>query len=337
MAPERHNAPTALTINKFTRPGYTFANWATKADGSGRSYANGDLYPFTSSITLYAQWRKGKAVTRSVAFNANGGSGAMAVERDNTPTGLTGNRFARAKFTFVDWNTSPNGSGTSYPNGAIYPFNRSVTLYAQWRAVKVAAFTVTFNAHGGSGTMTAERHNTPAALTNNRFRRAGYGFLYWSTGANGSGARYANGGPYPFTSSVTLYAQWRRYKVAVKPAVPASASIGPFASKSSTLPTSLQAQVATMANAVKANRDRHILLIGYGDKLSTTDARNESVWAANITLSQKRSSAVEAYLKQRLTALGVTGFTITAQGNGAVTPGSSTNQRNSNFVFATLS
>lgn len=50
-----------LTQNAFTRPGYTFAGWNTKADGSGTPYADQAEVKNLSatdggSITLYAQW-----------------------------------------------------------------------------------------------------------------------------------------------------------------------------------------------------------------------------------------------------------------------------------------
>jgi uncharacterized repeat protein (TIGR02543 family) len=46
----------ALTSNTYTRSGFTFAGWATSADGSGTSYSDGANYAFASDLTLYAQW-----------------------------------------------------------------------------------------------------------------------------------------------------------------------------------------------------------------------------------------------------------------------------------------
>ena len=71
-----------------------------------------------------------------------------------------------------------------------------------------ASHTVTFNANGGTGTMAAETRNVPTALTANAFTRTGYTFNHWNTGAGGTGTSYANSATYPFTASVTLYAQW---------------------------------------------------------------------------------------------------------------------------------
>src|SRR5664280_1031201 len=205
MATESHVVPGALTINSFTRTGYTFVDWNTTTNGSGASYANGATYSFSTSITLYAQWKPGKAPTHAVAFNANGGAGSMAVERDNTPTVLSANHFTRVGYTFTNWNTKANGSGANFGDGATYSFKASVTLYAQWKKeiVKVPAFTVNFNAHGGRGSMSAQRHAKPEALTRNSFTRFGYSFVNWNTAANRSGASYANRATYSFASSTT--------------------------------------------------------------------------------------------------------------------------------------
>lgn len=47
---------TALSANAFTRTGYAFSGWNTKADGSGTAYADGASVSLDSDITLYAQW-----------------------------------------------------------------------------------------------------------------------------------------------------------------------------------------------------------------------------------------------------------------------------------------
>ncbi|OON84867.1 hypothetical protein BXO88_15175 [Oribacterium sp. C9] len=49
---------TALNTNTFTRDGYTFKEWNTKADGSGDSYNDKAVVNLDSSLTLYAQWKE---------------------------------------------------------------------------------------------------------------------------------------------------------------------------------------------------------------------------------------------------------------------------------------
>ena len=68
--------------------------------------------------------------------------------------------------------------------------------------------TVTFNANGGTGTMSTQTANVPTALTTNTFTRAGYTFSGWNTAADGSGTAYADGATYSFAADITLYAQW---------------------------------------------------------------------------------------------------------------------------------
>ena len=44
--------------NGFTRSGYTFTGWNTKADGTGDAYKEGQAFTLGTSMVLYAQWSK---------------------------------------------------------------------------------------------------------------------------------------------------------------------------------------------------------------------------------------------------------------------------------------
>lgn len=55
MTPQTNSSAAALTVNGFSRTGYTFAGWATTPTGA-IAYTDGATYPFTSSTTLYARW-----------------------------------------------------------------------------------------------------------------------------------------------------------------------------------------------------------------------------------------------------------------------------------------
>ena len=70
MAAETASVPTALTANSFTRAGYTFSGWNTATDGSGTAYADGAVYPFTASATLYAQWHARAAAVAAAVVAA---------------------------------------------------------------------------------------------------------------------------------------------------------------------------------------------------------------------------------------------------------------------------
>jgi uncharacterized repeat protein (TIGR02543 family) len=317
MAVETETAATKLTRVGFTRVGYTFEGWNSVANGSGTTYADGASYPFSASITLYAQWNA--TPLRNVIFTPNGGTGTMLPQSENVSTALTLNGYTRVGFKFAGWNTTAKGSGTSYANGATYSFSAGVTLYAQWSTG--ASFVVTFKANGGTGSMTPESKRVQGTLTLNQFTRPQHRFFKWTTGGNGSGSSYANGATYLFTKSITLYAQWHVIKrPVVLPAVKAVATLSPFAANSSSLSSSLESQISALARDIKANRDTKISLVGYSGKLAAVNKLNEAAWAANLKISGERAVHVEAYLKQQLSALGVKSYSITAVGTGDSNP-----------------
>ena len=204
MAPQSSSVSASLSLNAFTRTGYSFTGWDTATDGSGTPYSDGTTYAFLADLTLYAQWTA--LPTFSVTFDANGGAGTMSPQVDSGPANLNANAFTRAGYTFNDWNTATDGSDKSYTDGANYPFNADVTLYAQWTALPT--HTVTFDANGGVGTMSPQVDSGPANLNSNTFTRSGYTFTGWNTAADGSGTTYADGASYSFATDLTLYAQW---------------------------------------------------------------------------------------------------------------------------------
>ena len=92
----------------------------------------------------------------NITYDRNGGSGTMT---DTSNPYYYGETFTAKTNTFspptgkyfTGWNTAANGSGTSYSAGATGTITGNLTLYAQWALVK---YSVTYNANGGSGTMT---------------------------------------------------------------------------------------------------------------------------------------------------------------------------------------
>ena len=74
-------------------------------------------------------------------------------------------------------------------------------------------YTVTYNANGGSGTMTDpnspyEPESTVTVLANSFTAPQYKVFSGWNTAANGSGTSYAAGDTFTITGNTTLYAQW---------------------------------------------------------------------------------------------------------------------------------
>ncbi len=86
IAPQRFglNAEGGLSANTFTREGYTFGGWNTKADGTGTSYINGQAVTFASGgeMTLYAQWNEiPHIIAHNVVANQANPQGIIEFER----------------------------------------------------------------------------------------------------------------------------------------------------------------------------------------------------------------------------------------------------------------
>lgn len=89
---------------------------------------NGKTYYCAKSLTQVYQ--------RTVSYNSNGGSGSMDSQTfypdDGESVTIKENGFTRSGYSFVNWNTSWDGKGTSYNAGAKYSGN-GISLYAQWK------------------------------------------------------------------------------------------------------------------------------------------------------------------------------------------------------------
>ena len=71
----------------------------------------------------------------TIAYNANGGSGAPSSHTKEAGVRVTLSTKVptRKGYEFIGWNTKKDGSGTSYESGGVYSDNQNVTLYAQWK------------------------------------------------------------------------------------------------------------------------------------------------------------------------------------------------------------
>lgn len=128
---------TELNTNTYTRNGYTFKEWNTKADGTGKSYQDKEevLNIITGGrITLYAIW---EANTYNIVYHGNGATGTMnsqEIKYDILTTLLT-NVFKLDGYYFNGWNTKADGTGKYYDDES--PIKNLITdgtidLYAMW-------------------------------------------------------------------------------------------------------------------------------------------------------------------------------------------------------------
>ena len=125
----------ALSANKFTREGYSFAGWNTMRDGTGTAYTDQQKIKVVADMTLYAQWNDTSVTTYTVTFDANGGIGEMAPQifTIGTAQALTANAFTKENNWFAGWNTASDGQGTAYTDSQEITATENMTLYAQWK------------------------------------------------------------------------------------------------------------------------------------------------------------------------------------------------------------
>lgn len=122
---------TTATANQFTRTGYTFTGWNTKADGTGTAYQAGAAIAYPAegkTLTLYAQW---KVSSHTVTFDSNGGPTVAPQTVDDKAKAKEPTAPTRSGWTLDGW----------YLDGAKYDFNtpvtRDITLKAGWRKTDV--------------------------------------------------------------------------------------------------------------------------------------------------------------------------------------------------------
>ncbi len=195
---------------------HNFEGWNTSSDGNGTDYAEGATYSSDADITLYAKWAE--VPTYTVTYDANGAdSGTVPSSQtktesiDLTLASNTGN-LGLTDHTFEGWNTSSDGNGTDYIEGATYSSDADITLYAKW--AEVPTYTVTYNANGAdSGTVPSSQTKTESidltlASNTGNLGLTDHNFEGWNTSSDGNGTDYAEGATYSTDADITLYAKW---------------------------------------------------------------------------------------------------------------------------------
>jgi uncharacterized repeat protein (TIGR02543 family) len=175
--------------------------------------------PVSTAIASAAQFH-----TVMFVENDNSSDPVYSSQTASAPTALTlfanlSPSFADSGFLFVDWNTAPDGSGTSYANGATFSFGSAQVLYATWVGIE---HTVTFaeNDTPTDAVISSQTENAPTALTEfsalvPKFAHVGFTFDNWNTESDGGGIAYADGSTFSFSGPVALYAIWSSNPIAV--------------------------------------------------------------------------------------------------------------------------
>ncbi len=213
-------ATTVTKPDDPTKTGYTFAGWYSN-EGLTNAYTFSTMP--ASNTTLYAKWTANKY---TVSYNGNGATGGSTSESNHTygtASALTKNGFSLPGYSFAGWNTTADGSGTSYSDqqsvSTLTATNGgSVTLYAQWSA---NTYTITLDNQGAdiaSGTTSVQATYNAVLPSITAPQKTGYDFKgYFSVKDSTSNKdKYynINGTPYSskkytLTDDITIYATWQ--------------------------------------------------------------------------------------------------------------------------------
>ncbi|MFR3600951.1 MAG: InlB B-repeat-containing protein [Bifidobacterium catenulatum] len=215
--------------NGFTRDGYEFVEWNTRADGTGDHYGKGSngvakwtMLP--AGNDLYAIWQANPA---NIQYRDDWGATGSTPDT----TGVTGqdvtiarNGFTRPGYTFTGWARDRRTNPSLQPGGRYTLTPGTTTLWAQWKADPAHLI---YNSNSGSSSQTRRTDGVvdqTLTVIANPFTRPGYTFTGWNTQADGRGRAYTAGNGFrlvadpksnPVNTSV-LYAQWRINRVTLK-------------------------------------------------------------------------------------------------------------------------
>jgi OmpA family/Listeria-Bacteroides repeat domain (List_Bact_rpt) len=213
--------------------------------------------------------------------------------------------FSNPGYMFAGWNTQPDGTGQSYPDGGLYSFSADGMLFAMW-TLEVVALNLSPNGGGGTIPQVQGSNSLTTTLPNHGpMFRPGFTFYCWNSQANGLGTDYFPGTSITTNTTLTLYAKWR----AVAPTL-FYGSIGNFARNTYGLTPKMKASIRSLATYLKLHHLMFVNLYGYTGSLASGQS--------NHVISLYRAQQVKSYLVQRLNSEKFAGVSITTSGEGTI-------------------
>ena len=193
-----YSVSQALTANAFTRTGYTFEGWNTKADGTGTSYPDKQSVSNLSStdggsVTLYAQWAEIPANNHNITYTAQATGWTYGAQPASAAEGATVTFEVIPTTGYTVTVTSSDVSLSK--NGNIYTFTmptKDVTINVS-AIEKTHDVTISYKCDDqtiqANGTATAVGEITAKEITAPEI--TGYKFTSWTLG-NGITNKSAN-------------------------------------------------------------------------------------------------------------------------------------------------
>ena len=194
--------------------GIQYVGWITDRPGTVNLNAAGqvriDNFKLTSGVP-----------NPTLTYDGNGSDGGDIPTDGSSPytygataTTLGDGTMTRSGYSFVNWNTAADGSGTNYNPGDAFTITNNTTLYARWLAI--GSYTLTYSGNGNTagsppvdGSSPYAGGSTVTVLGNTgSLERVSHSFSGWNTAADGMGTNYSPDDTFSISANTTLYARW---------------------------------------------------------------------------------------------------------------------------------
>ena len=202
------NSGSTLSANNYTVNGTSWSFPALDYFGySGTTYYQfGTAKKPVTSCTLSTSAISG-SISQVVVriYGASDVSGTVSVSVGGTAYKYNTN-YTSASFTATATNYTFTGSSTGTLSVTFGQSTSKAIYLASITTTYSSGYTITYNANGGSGTMSNTTGASVSAAANGFTAPAGKQFTGWNTASGGGGTAYAAGAS--VNATVTLYAQW---------------------------------------------------------------------------------------------------------------------------------
>lgn len=169
--------------------------------GSATIHVVSDYDGFETDVTINV------SKTNLTITYHNGSSTLIQNVINGTAVNLIKNTFEKDWYTFKEWNTKADGTGTSYSDEQQVTITEDLDLYAIWEENN---YKISFDANGGTGSMDDQKfvHDISQKITKNTYTKSGFKFKEWNTKADGTGTTYTDEKEIKLRDNLTLYAIW---------------------------------------------------------------------------------------------------------------------------------
>ena len=203
------NEEFELPANTFTRTGYTFSGWSTKAtpDESSKFYKDKEKITLTEDLTLYAQWAAGTGTAYKVEhWQQNIADDDYTLAKTEPMTGTTGEETAAKAEETVGFTAKEFAQAKIAADGSTV-----IKIHYDRKTI-----TLTFDADNGVD-KTTHSGKFGAEIVSPVPEKTDFIFTGWSTDKipNESSKSYKDKEKIKLTEDLTLYAQWKEisYKI----------------------------------------------------------------------------------------------------------------------------